>query len=69
LIMIPDRYEKIAIVFPTPDEDELQRRLASRPGKTIPEYILGPMIESLEYPEMDEGFDSVLTWTEDLYYV
>ena len=69
LIMIPDRYEKIAIVFPTPDEDELQRRLASRPGKTIPEHILGGMIEMLEYPKKDEGFDSVLTWTEDLYYV
>lgn len=60
LILIPDHYEKVAVVFQTPQEDELQRRLASRSGKTIPEHILGGMIEMLEYPELDEGFDKVL---------
>lgn len=65
LIVIPDHYEKIAMVFKTPEESELQRRLASRPGKTIPEYILGPMIESLEWPEFDEGFDVI--WAADIY--
>jgi predicted kinase len=60
LIMIPDHYMKIAVFFPTPEESELQRRLASRPGKTIPEHILGGMIEAIELPQLNEGFDMVI---------
>ena len=33
--MLPD-YEHIAVVFQTPEQDELKRRLKSRPGKVIP---------------------------------
>lgn len=65
LIMIPDHYQKIAIWFPTPDTEELQRRLASRPGKTIPDHVIKSMIESIEYPEFDEGFDVI--WNADAY--
>jgi predicted kinase len=68
LIMIPDYYKKYAVVFPTPEETELQRRLASRPGKTIPEYILGGMIEAMEKPETNEGFDTVLVIDEDVMW-
>lgn len=69
LIMIPDHYTKIAVVFPTPEEEELQRRLASRPGKTIPEHILGGMIEMMEYPMMAEGFHSIIEFDEGMFYV
>jgi predicted kinase len=57
LIMIPDHYQKIAIYFPTPDD--LDARLASRPGKTIPEHVMKSMISSLEFPQYDEGFDVI----------
>lgn len=67
LIVIPDHYEKIAIVFPTPLD--LDARLASRPGKTIPPHIVDAMVEMLERPEKDEGFTTIIDWTEDLYYV
>jgi len=69
LIMIPDHYEKIAVVFPTPDEAELKRRLASRPGKTIPPHILDSMIEMLEWPEKDEGFDTIMQFEDYMLYV
>lgn len=69
LIMIPDHYEKIAVVFSTPEPEELEKRLASRPGKTIPYQIVKGMIESMEYPELDEGFDLVMPYAEEHLYV
>ena len=56
--MLPD-YEHIAVVFATPEPEELARRLASRPGKNIPEYVMDSMIRSFEYPTMDEGFAEI----------
>ena len=60
LIMVPDEYEKIAVYFPTPEADELQRRLDSRKGKTIPANILMGMASQLQQPTRDEGFDRVI---------
>ncbi len=56
--MLPD-YEHIAVVFKTPDEDELARRLASRPGKNIPEHVMRSMINHFEMPSEEEGFKEV----------
>lgn len=50
------KYEHIAIVFRTPDPDELARRLASRPGKNIPDHVMKTMISGWEEPTLDEGF-------------
>lgn len=69
LIMIPDHYEKIAVVFSTPEENELQRRLASRLGKTIPSHVIDGMIEMMEFPQMDEGFDTIMDYAEEHLYV
>jgi predicted kinase len=60
LAMVPDHYEKIAVVFPTPDKDEWKRRLDSRPGKTIPPNVLMGMASTLEQPSSDEGFDRII---------
>jgi len=60
LAMVPDHYEKIAVFFPTPAQDEHERRLKSRPGKQIPHNILVGMIRGLEKPTTDEGFDEVI---------
>jgi len=57
---IPDSYKKIAVYFPAPDEKELARRLASRPGKTISPHIYQDMLNNLEIPTKDEGFDDVI---------
>jgi predicted kinase len=51
-------YHKIAIVFDTPDEDEWQRRLDSRPGKSIPRAVLKAMADGLQLPTEDE-FDEI----------
>jgi predicted kinase len=59
LIMIPDHYMKIAVLFPTPQEKELQRRLSSRSGKTIPEHVIASMTDTMEVPMLAEGFDEV----------
>ena len=56
--MVPEHYEKIAVVFLTPEDAEWQRRL-DRPGKSIPQNILMGMRDSMEFPEPEEGFDKI----------
>jgi predicted kinase len=56
--MLPD-YQHIAVVFKTPEPDELSRRLASRPGKIIPEEIVQDMIDRFEMPTLAEGFQEI----------
>lgn len=56
--MLPD-YEHIAVVFKTPEMDELKRRLASRPGKNIPSHVMVQMIRSFVMPTEDEGFTEI----------
>lgn len=56
--MLPD-YEHIAVVFPTPDPAELDRRLNSRPGKNIPWNVVQGMIKHFEEPTEDEGFSEI----------
>ncbi len=53
------KYEHIAVVFKTPETDELARRLASRPGKNIPDHVMRSMIDSFEMPTEDEGFTEI----------
>lgn len=56
--MLPD-YEHIAVVFQTPDEEEHQRRLKTRPGKVIPEAVLFDMVWNFETPTEEEGFKEI----------
>ena len=56
LAMVPKHYRKTAVFFATPLEEEWQRRLNSRQGKSIPAHILDSMVEMLEMPELDEGW-------------
>ena len=60
LASVPNTYRKVAVFFPTPEPKELERRLASRPGKHIPWNVLQGMISQLEAPTTDEGFDEVI---------
>jgi predicted kinase len=55
---LPD-YEHVAVVFRTPEQEELARRLAARPGKTIPDSVLHNMIDSFEEPTEAEGFQEI----------
>lgn len=52
-------YEHIAVVFRTPDPQELQRRLNSRSGKEIPASVVADMISNFIVPTVDEGFSEV----------
>jgi predicted kinase len=56
--MLPD-YEHIAVVFKTPEADELARRLASREGKNIPDHVMRSMIKGFEMPDEEEGFKEI----------
>jgi predicted kinase len=56
--MLPD-YEHIAVVFRTPEHNELMRRLASRPGKEIPDHVIASMIASWDDPSEEEGFKEI----------
>ena len=55
---VPEHYEKIAVVFLTPEDAEWQRRL-DRPGKSIPQNILLGMRDSMQFPDPEEGFDRI----------
>lgn len=61
LAKIPKTYKKIAVFFPTPSPEILQRNLNSRPGKIIPDHIMKSMSQQLEYPTAKEGFDQVIS--------
>jgi predicted kinase len=56
--MLPDYYH-IAVVFRTPEHEELMRRLRSRPGKNIPDYVVSSMIDNFEMPTEMEGFKEI----------
>jgi predicted kinase len=52
-------YKKVAVVFHTPEKEELDRRLAQRVGKHIPEHVMKSMIDSLVMPTEEEGFEEI----------
>ena len=56
--MLPD-YEHVAVVFPSPSRIELKSRLASRPGKEIPDVVIEGMLVSFETPTEEEGFNEI----------
>ena len=56
--MLPN-YEHIAVVFETPSRLELNKRLASRPGKEIPDVVIEGMRASFEMPALEEGFTEI----------
>jgi predicted kinase len=60
LAQFPELYDKVSVFFATPPDTELQRRLSSRPGKTIPGNIVLGMISQLEQPTEAEGFDRII---------
>jgi predicted kinase len=53
-------YYVVAVMFPTPEPEELERRLASRPGKTIPRHVMECMTTHLAAPTLAEGFDEII---------
>ena len=55
---LPD-YDHIAVIFSTPDIKELDRRLKSREGKTVPKAVIWDMIVNLEMPTEEEGFTEI----------
>lgn len=63
LTMLPDYYA-IAVVFPTPDREELNQRLNLRAGKVIPVDVIDNMIQGYEPPTIQEGFKEIWTWNE-----
>jgi predicted kinase len=56
--MLPD-YWHIAVVFPTPSSEEHARRLAGRPGKSIPDHVVRSMIDNFEWPTEEEGYKEI----------
>lgn len=57
---VPDTYEKIAVMFMTPDDAEHAIRLAGRPDKKIPDSVMSRMKAQLELPTENEGFDKII---------
>ena len=57
---LPQEWRKVCVYFKTPEPDELQRRLDSRVGKSIPKDVMRSMIDNLEEPALDEGWDEII---------
>ena len=57
--MLPN-YKHIAVVFTTPNAEELKKRLGNRPGKTIPDHVIRSMINNFEMPTKAEGFSDII---------
>lgn len=55
-----DEWEKVAVVFPVPDDAEWERRLSTRLGKHIPSNILMGMKSTFQMPTKEEGFDEII---------
>jgi predicted ABC-type ATPase len=55
------RVECECILLPAGDSqwEDWQHRMASRPGKTIPDSVIESMMDSFVRPTVDEGFDTV----------
>ena len=62
----PDHYEKNCwVIRPPKDSSEwfmLTERLANRPGKSIPDYIVRSMYDNFVMPTLKEGFDHIYMW-------
>ena len=69
LSRVPSSYRKVCICRVPPRNDaewkELDRRLLSREGKTIPQHIIQSMADSYIAPSLEEGFDEVQLY--DIY--
>lgn len=63
LSQIKKNYEKVAVVIMPPSSKEewmeLNRRLAGRSDKQIPDRVIKSMFDSFEEPSLDEGFDKI----------
>ena len=55
------RVECECILLPAGDSqwEDWRHRMASRPGKTIPDHVIESMMDSFVRPVEDEGFDAV----------
>jgi predicted kinase len=56
--MLPE-YAAIAVVFATPEQEELVRRLNNRKDKFIPLNIVQSMIANWQEPSKEEGFKEI----------
>ena len=52
-------YRMIAVVFRTPDDDVLIKRISNRPGKNIPWDVIEKMKSQFVMPTKEEGFDEI----------
>jgi tRNA uridine 5-carbamoylmethylation protein Kti12 len=59
-------YRKVIYYFPTPEEDILRDRLASRSGKTISTELLHSMYARFQYPGFSEGWDEIREFHGDI---
>lgn len=59
-------YNKVCIVVEV-DEEERQKRMLERVGKTIPADVDTRMRESWQRPTVEEGFDEIIDATELIF--
>jgi len=65
LSKFPDNYRKVAVFFEVPSKENHKFFLYSseRAGKNIPENVVENMINSIQRPTREEGFDDIFTYS------
>lgn len=59
-----DEYQKVAVIFPPVDWEEIKRRNEKREReeqKTIPEHVIKNMLSSYQPVKDEEGFDKIVS--------
>ena len=59
-----DEYQKVAVIFPPVDWEEIKRRNEKREReeqKTIPEHVIRNMLSSYQPVKEEEGFDKIVS--------
>lgn len=59
-----DEYQKVAVIFPPVDWEEIKRRNEKREieeQKTIPEHVIRNMLSSYQPVKEEEGFDKIVS--------
>lgn len=59
-----DEYQKVAVIFPPVDWEEIKRRNEKREKeeqKTIPEHVIKNMLSSYQPVKEEEGFDKIVS--------
>jgi len=62
---LPDSYAKVALIFPTPDEETHKARLKARESHEVPWAVVEKMAATFNPVTIEEGFNGIIKIDSD----